>query len=72
MIIYKDVLSRLASSGYTAYRIQKEKLISGSTLDRIRHNESITTEVLNTVCELCQCQPGELLQWIPDDDRERG
>ena len=70
MIIYKDVLSRLASCGYTAYRIQREKLISGSTLDRIRHNESITTEILNTICELCQCQPGELLEWKPDDHKD--
>lgn len=70
MIIYNHVIEKLADAGYTAYRIQQEKLISGSTLDRLRHNGPISTETLNVICGLCQCQPGDLLSWEPDKDKD--
>ena len=70
MIVYQDIIVRLAAAGYTSYRIRNERLIPSSTMTRIRNNEPITTETIDTICRLCECQPGELLRWIPDEDRE--
>lgn len=68
MIVYQEILERLAAAGYTAYRLQREKLLPGSTMDRIRHNSPISTDTLDTICRLCQCQPGDLLIWVPDPE----
>lgn len=70
MIKYNGVFERLSANGYSAYRLQREKLIPGSTMDRIRHNGPISTETIDTICRLCQCQPGELLVWLPDPPAE--
>lgn len=66
MIVYQKVLEKLSEAGYSAYRIRKENLISGSTLDRIRKGLSVSTETINTICRLCGCQPGELIKYEPD------
>ena len=29
-------------------------------------------DTLARICEVLQCQPGELLSWAPDDDRTAG
>lgn len=61
MIIYKDVLKRLAEAGYSAYRLQRDGIISGSTLDRIRKGLSISTNTIDTICSLCNCQPEDII-----------
>ena len=71
MIVYDDVIRRLSESGYSTYRLQKEGLIPGSTLDRLRHDGPISTETINTICRLCNCQPGDFLSYIPDPEKER-
>lgn len=70
MIVYIHILERLSAAGYSSYRIQREHLIPGSSLDRLRRNAPISTETLDTVCRLCGCQPGDILRWVPDPEGE--
>lgn len=69
MIVYNRILERLAQAGYTSYRLQKENILPHSTTTRIRRGTPISTDTINTICELCRCQPGDLLTWVPDKDR---
>ena len=66
MIVYNDIMKKLAEHGWSSYRIRKEKVIPEGTITRIRNNDSISMDTLNVICELCECQPGDLLMWIPD------
>lgn len=68
MIIYHNILKRLADAGYSCYRIQKENLIPGSTLDRIRKGDPINTTTIDTICRLCKCQPVDLMSWKEDNN----
>lgn len=70
MIEYQDILGKLTRAGYSSYRIERERLIPGSTMDRIRRGCPINTTTIDTICRLCECQPGDLLRWVPDEDRE--
>ena len=67
MIRYKiDVLQALREAGYTTYRLQKEKLISAGTVQKIRNGDtSLSIEMVNTICDMLECQPGDLLEWYP-------
>jgi len=67
MIVYHDILKKLSDAGYSSYKIQHQKLIPGSTLNRIRQNEPINTTTIDTICRLCKCQPKDLLSWKPDE-----
>ncbi|MBR3346275.1 MAG: helix-turn-helix transcriptional regulator [Solobacterium sp.] len=61
MIIYIDIMKRLKENGWTTYRLRKERKIGDATVQRIKSNQSISTETINTICELCDCQPGDIM-----------
>ena len=63
MIILNDVLQRLKDNGWSAYKLAKEHKISPSTLDRIRKGWSVSTDTIGTICELCHCQPGDIMRY---------
>ena len=68
MIIYKNgILSELKKKGYTTARIRQEKLMAERQLQYIRNN-NVTIATLNRLCQLLDCQPGELLEYIPDEN----
>lgn len=68
MIAYNDVFRLLSDNGYSSYRLQQEKLISGSTQDRIRSGQPVNLTTIDTICRLCECQPGDFLTWLPDPE----
>ena len=67
-IKYKiDVLAALKAAGYNTNRIRKEQLLSESTLQRLRKGELINGENLGKLCELLRCQPGDILEYVPEE-----
>lgn len=69
MIAYSiDILAALKQKGYSTYRIRKEKLFGEAQLQKLRSNELVSKETLNTLCKLLNVQPGEILKYIPDDE----
>lgn len=70
MIVFVDILGKLNESGYSCYRLRREKLLGEATLTRIRNGADINTSTLDVICRLCHCQPGELIRWEPDEERE--
>ena len=70
-IQYKiDVLAALKEKGFTTYRIRKDKLLSESTVQKLRSRSPIAWENLETLCELLHCQPGDLVEYVPDETAE--
>ena len=68
-IKYKiDIIANLKSKGFSTYRIRKEKLIGESTLQKIRTGELVSWENIDTICALLQCQPGDILEYIPEEE----
>lgn len=68
MIKYKiDILSSLKQKGYSTYEIKQEKIFNQSQLQQIRDNKLLTQEALNKLCSLLDCQPGDILEYVPDE-----
>ena len=72
MLRYKiNILQALKEAGYTTYRLQKEKLISAGTVQKIRDGDaSLSSDMINVICDLLRCQPGDLLEWYPAESAE--
>ncbi|MGN1139330.1 MAG: helix-turn-helix domain-containing protein [Ruminococcus sp.] len=69
MLIYKfDIIAKLKEQGYTTYQIRKEKIFSESTLQKFRQKQMISAENLDTLCKVFNMQPGEIIEYIPDDE----
>lgn len=68
-IQYKtDVLIALKSAGYSTYRLRKEKLLGEATIQKLRENKPLSWENLSTICNLLKCQPGDIVEYIPDEN----
>ena len=66
-LLYKlDVLSALKEVGYTKYQIRKNKLLSESTVQKLREGKPISWENIETLCKLLNCQPNDIIEYIPD------
>ena len=69
MLRYKfDVLAELKNRGYTSYRIRKEKIFAESTLQKFRTGQIISADNLDCLCKCLECQPGDILEYIPDEE----
>lgn len=69
MIKYKiDILSALKNTGYSQNRIRNEKLIGQSYLTQLRHYELVSWKTIDTICRLLDCQPGDILEYVPDSE----
>lgn len=62
-----DVLAALKEAGYSSYRIRKEKLMGEATLQKIRNNDLVSWENIATLCRLLNCQPGDILEYVPEE-----
>ncbi len=68
MVKYKiDIIQALKNIGYSTYKIRKEKIFTEGQLQQIRDNKLLTQDALNKVCTLLDCQPGDILEYIPDE-----
>ena len=52
MIVYKNILAKLSEAGYNTTIIRKEKILSESTLTKIRNNEPIRLDSLELISKL--------------------
>ncbi len=65
-IIYDKLLKLMEIQGLSTYRIRKERIISESTLQKIRENKAITTDSIAALCKVLHCQPGDIMEYVPD------
>ena len=63
-----DVLAALKEKGYNTNRIRTEKLLSQSTLQKFRSNQGVSWENLETLCELLDCQPADLIEFVNENE----
>ena len=61
-----DVMAALKEHGYSSTRIREEKQIGQSYLQQIRHGELVSWKTIDTLCKLLECQPGDIVEYIPN------
>ena len=65
MVFKFDVLKALKEKGYTTYRIRADKILSESTVQKLRTGKPLSWENIETICRLLEVQPGDLLEYKP-------
>lgn len=72
MLKYKfDILPALKKAGYTSYTIKVNNTFSQSTLTKFRNNDTtINLTNIDIVCKLLNCQPGDILEYVPDQKQD--
>ena len=66
-IRYKvNVIDALKAAGYSTYRIRKGKLLHEMTLQALRNDKMVSWDVLDKICGLLDCQPGDIIERVDD------
>lgn len=58
-----DILEALKEKGYSSYYLRKEKLLSESTIQKLREGEGVSWDNLNTLCKLLECDISDILEY---------
>lgn len=68
MIVYYKLDSLLKQRGISKNKLVQDTGISTNIVSKISKNEGFKTETINRICEYLQTQPGDIMEWIPDDE----
>ncbi|WP_369284187.1 helix-turn-helix domain-containing protein [Oscillibacter sp. GMB15532] len=68
MISYAPLWETMKKRGATTYILQVKGEISSSTIRRLKANESVSTNTLETLCKILNCTLEDLVTYLPDTE----
>lgn len=66
MIIYTPLWKTMKDKGVTTYTLRVRYEMSGSTVQRLKKNMSVSTNTLNDLCKLLDCSLSEVAEYIEE------
>lgn len=71
MISYEKLVLKLKQNNISQYKLKQDKILGSATISKIFkdngvNGESIDIKVVDKMCKLLDCQPGDILECIPD------
>ena len=67
-ISYKKLFELLESRNLSATYWLRQQGMHPATVNKLRKNERVNTDTIGHLCRLLDCQPGEIMEYIPDDE----
>ena len=67
MIVYTPLWATLKHKGFSTYTLRHDFEISGGTVQRLRKNMSVSTNTLDALCKLLDCELHEIAAFVPDE-----
>ena len=73
MISYRKLIKKLEEQNISQYRLKKDGILGSATISKIykdkgESGESIDIKVVDKLCKLLKCQPGDILECVPDKE----
>ena len=62
-----DVLAELKNAGFNTNRIRKEKIMGEAMLQKLRQRELVSWATVEKLCELLDCQVGDLIEYVKEE-----
>ena len=77
-IKYDKLFSLLKEKGITPYVLRRDKVVGVATLEKLRGNtvktktgematDGVGARVINNLCAYLHCQPGDIMEYVPDN-----
>lgn len=67
-IVYEKMIKIFKERGITSYTFRNNHVISQRTWTNIQTGKGLDTKSLNALCKYLDCQPGDLLEYVPDEE----
>ena len=69
-IEYTRLFDKLKNENIRQKDFRDNANISGATMQKLLHGQSVTTETICRICDYFHCMPDEIMEFIPDSDYE--
>lgn len=66
MIVYDKLWQTMKEKGVTQYSLINQYHVSAGQLSRLRKNANVNSHTINMLCEILDCQPGDLMEYIKE------
>lgn len=66
MISYDPLWKTMDAQGATTYTLQVKGQISSSTIRRLKNGQSVSTNTLDALCKLLNCDLSDIVAYHPD------
>ena len=63
MIVYTPLWETMKKKGVTTYTLREKYRISGSTVQRLKKNLSVSTNTLDDLCALLDCELSDVAKF---------
>ena len=67
-IVYDKMLKLMEEKGITSYVCKRDNNIGQATYKKIKSGGDIDTRTIAKMCEVLDCQPGDLLEYVKEAD----
>lgn len=68
MISYAPFYKTLKEKNINTYKLINQYNVSRSLIDRLKHNKPLSTVTINDLCMILDCNIGDILEYIRDED----
>ena len=68
MISYEPLWETMKKRGATTYTLQVKGNISSSTIRRLKANESVSTNTLDALCKILDCDLVDIIAYLSDEN----
>lgn len=69
MISYDKLWKLMKDRGITQYALIKIHHVSPGQITRLKRNESVSTNTVDMFCRILNCDVGDIMQYIPDEEK---
>jgi putative transcriptional regulator len=63
---YEKLFALMKERGLTTYKIRKERIITETTLQKLREGKNVTTDSIASLCHALGCQPGDIMEYVEE------
>lgn len=66
-IIYDKLFLLLKSKSHSSNYWLRQNGFHSATAQKLKKNQTITTETVNRLCKVLKCQPNDIMEYVEDD-----
>ena len=68
MITYKPLWETMKKKGISTYTLINKYSISSSTIHRLRHDQGVTTQLIDDLCRILNCNVEDVIKYESSDE----
>lgn len=71
MISYNNLWKVMKERGVTQYALINTYHISPAQITRLKRNESVSTHTIEMFCRILDCQVGDIMEYIKEEEEDQ-